>query len=252
MKNFDIDAFLDNSFKKFGKKKNEKNKMEIEKERTDNLFSNIIDKNIYNTLNINLPENKNNNLNEFLKELFPNEKVFENEYTSEKVFVLDKFIKTTIKNKKRIPKSNYTKNLISKIKKDKISYESLLPMNKIWNEYINNLLNGTLNEEIIANKFLKADLHGSMIKVINSNNKNNIGIKGILIFESRRTFNILTKENKVKTILKPGSLFEITFNNIEIQILGDNFLYKSAERTKAKYKIKYNLNNNYLNNLMNI
>ena len=252
MKNFDIDAFLDNSFKKFEKKKKNENKMEIEKERTDNLFSNLIDKNIYNTLNINLPENKNNNLNEFLKELFPNEKVFENEYISEKVFVLDKFIKTQIKNKKRISKSNYTKNLISKIKKDKISYESLLPMNKIWNEYINNLLNGTLNEEIIAGKFLKADLHGSMIEVINSNNKNNIGIKGILIFESRRTFNILTKENKVKTILKPGSLFEITFNNIEIQILGDNFLYKSAERTKAKYKIKYNLNNNYLNNLMNI
>ena len=252
MKNFDIDAFLNNSFKKFEKKKKNENKMEIEKERTDNLFSNIIDKNIYNTLNINLPENKNNNLNEFLKELFPNEKVFENEYTSEKVFVLDKFIKTQIKNKKRISKSNYTKNLISKIKKDKISYESLLPMNKIWNEYINNLLNGTLNEEIIAGKFLKADLHGAMIEVINSNNKNNIGIKGILIFESRRTFNILTKENKVKTILKPGSLFEITFNNIEIQILGDNFLYKSAERTKAKYKIRYTLNNTYLNNLMNI
>ena len=252
MKNFDIDAFLNNSFKKFEKKKKNENKMEIEKERTDNLFSNIIDKNIYNTLNINLPENKNNNLNEFLKELFPNEKVFENEYTSEKVFVLDKFIKTQIKNKKRISKSNYTKNLISKIKKDKISYETLLPMNKIWNEYINNLLNGTLNEEIIAGKFLKADLHGAMIEVINSNNKNNIGIKGILIFESRRTFNILTKENKVKTILKPGCLFEITFNNIEIQILGDNFLYKSAERTKAKYKIRYTLNNTYLKNLMNI
>ena len=252
MKNFDIDAFLNNSFKKFEKKKKNENKMEIEKERTDNLYSNIIDKNIYNTLNINLPENKNNNLNEFLIKFFPNEKIFENEYTSEKVFVLDKFIKTQIKNKKRISKSNYTKNLISKIKKDKISYETLLPMNKIWNEYINNLLNGTLNEEIIASKLLKADLHGSIIEVINSNNKNNIGIKGILIYESKRTLNILTKENKVKTILKPGSLFEITCNNIEIQILGDNFLYKSAERTKAKYKIKYNLNNNYLNNLMNI
>ena len=163
MKNFDIDAFLDNSFKKFEKKKKNENKMEIEKERTDNLFSNIIDKNIYNTLNINLPENKNNNLNEFLKELFPNEKVFENEYTSEKVFVLDKFIKTQIKNKKRISKSNYTKNLISKIKKDKISYESLLSMSKIWNEY--NLLNGTLNEEIIAGKLLKADSHGSTERI---------------------------------------------------------------------------------------
>ena len=100
MKNFDIDTFLDNSFKKLEKKKKKENN-EMEVERTDNLFSNIIDKNIYNTLNINLPENKYNNLTEFLKELFPNEKVFENEYTSEKVFVLDKFIKTKVKNKKR-------------------------------------------------------------------------------------------------------------------------------------------------------
>ena len=75
--------------------------MEIEKERTDNVYSNIIDKNIYNTLNINLPENKNNNLNEILIKLFPIEKVFENEYTSEKIVVLDKFIKTKIKNKKK-------------------------------------------------------------------------------------------------------------------------------------------------------
>ena len=49
-------------------------------------------------------------------------------------------MKTKIKNKKRLFKSNYTKNLISK-KKNKISYESLLQINKIWNEYINNLLN---------------------------------------------------------------------------------------------------------------
>ena len=47
--------------------------MEIEKERTDNVYSNIIDENIYNTLNINLPENKNNNLNEFIIKSFPNE-----------------------------------------------------------------------------------------------------------------------------------------------------------------------------------
>ncbi len=252
MKNFDIDAFLDNSFKKLEKKKKKENK-EMEVERTDNLFSNIIDKNIYNTLNINLPENKYNNLTEFLKELFPNEKVFENEYTSEKVFVLDKFIKTKVKNKKRENKSNYTKNLISKLKKDNnILYESLLPMNKMWNEYINNLLNGNLNPDSIALKILKADLHGSYIEVINSNNKNNIGIRGILIFESRRTFNILNKKNQIKTILKPGSLFQIYFNDIQIQILGDNFLYKSAERTKAKYKIKFNLNNNYLEHLLNI
>ena len=52
-------------------------------------------------MNINLSENKNNNLNEILIKLFPIKKVFENEYTSEKIVVLDKFIKTKIKNKKK-------------------------------------------------------------------------------------------------------------------------------------------------------
>ena len=36
-------------------------------------------------------------------------------------------------------------------------------MSKIWNEY--NLLNGTLNEEIIAGKLLKADSHGSTERI---------------------------------------------------------------------------------------
>ena len=207
--------------------------MEIEKERTDNVCSNIIDENVYNTLNINLPENKNNNLNEFLIKFFPNEKVFENEYTSEKVFVLDKFIKTKIKNKKRISKSNYTKNLISKIKKDKISYETLLPMNKIWNEYINNLLNGTLNEEIIASKLLKADLHGSIIEVINSNNKNNIGIKGILLYES-------------KSVL----LYEIFL--LLYEILSSNPIYKEFDDSVPNFTFNPSLRHRHTSSATNL
>ena len=157
-----------NSFRNLKKKKNE-NKMEIEKERTDNVYSNIIDENIYNTLNINLPENKNNNLNEFIIKSFPNEIYLKMNILQKKYLYLINFWKP--KNKKRIYKSNYTKNLISK-KKNKISYESLLQINKIWNEYINNLLNGTLNKEIIGGKLLKAYLHVST-KRINIEIENN-------------------------------------------------------------------------------
>ena len=87
-------------------------------------------------------------------------------------------------------------------------------------------------------------MHREIFTVINSTNKNNIGISGIVLFESRRTFNILTKKNEIKTILKQGCIFEtvLEFNNMKILIYGENFIYKSAERTKIKFKPKYYFN----------
>ena len=135
------------------------------------------------------------------------------------------------------------------MKKEEIKYESMVPMNQMWNEYITSLMNKTMNVETISSKIVKCDLHGALIEVANSVNKNNIGIKGIMLFESKKTFNILTQNNKIKTILKQGSIFKLnlTYGDIEVTILGDNFIYKSAERTKVKFKTKYNLNLNLLN-----
>ena len=125
-----------------------------------------------------------------------------------------------------------------------MNYKNLLIMNKMWQEYIKELMNNTNNQETILNKMLKVDLHGAILTVINSTNKNNIELSGIVIFESRRTFNILTKKNEIKTILKQGCIFEtlLQFNNMKILIYGDNFIFKSAERTKIKFKPKFYFN----------
>src|SRR5688572_13044892 len=72
--------------------------MQVEKLQFN--FENTIDNQIYEGLNINpsnitknVKENKmNNNLNDVLLPLFPNEKVYKNEFNSEKIFLLDKFI----------------------------------------------------------------------------------------------------------------------------------------------------------------
>jgi hypothetical protein len=61
-------------------------------------------------------------------------------------------------------------------------------------------------------------------------------------------------DNEVKTVLKKGSVFKIDLpytstglNNVNqiqilsVKIIGDNFMYKAVERTKAKFKNKYNL-----------
>ena len=253
--NFDIDSFLNNSFKKFEKKNN---KMDIE-ERTDNLFKNKIDNKIYSALNMNSIEKYNKQKkDDLLKPLFPNENIYKNEFNEDKVFILDKYIDNKKENnKKKISKKNFTKNIIKSIKYDKtITYESMLEINKYWNEYIIGLLNNTQNSEIISQKLLKCDLHGSIISVYSSNNKNNIGLNGIVIYESKRTFNIITKKDSIKILLKTGNIFEIEIPNnnnkiIKAKIIGDNFLFRSAERTKIKFKSHFSLNKNYINILLN-
>jgi len=278
MESFDIDAFLSQTFKDMEekekskeKKKKAKNKKIIQENKNDkqekdnniinnnkmiienidkekiNIFNeNKIDMKIYNKINLEETQTeKNLQIKNIIKPLFPNDDVFQKEFTSDKVYLIDKFInRSNKKNKKKQMKLNYTHNMIKSLKKEKLNYEELLSMNKLWQDYIKDLMNNSNNEENILSKMLKADLHGAILTVVNSTNKNNIGINGIVLFESRRTFNLLNKKNEIKTILKNGNIFEteINYNGMKINIYGDNFIYKSAERTKIKFKPKFYFN----------
>ena len=276
MESFDIDAFLSKTFKDMESKEKSKEKLKkkskpekkptpmiieqdnninninnkitiqnIPKEKIEIFNENKIDMKIYSKINLDeIKSEKNIQTKNLIKPLFPNDEVFEKEFTPDKIYLIDKFInRTTKKNKKKQMKLNYTHNMIKNLKKEKMEYTSLLSMNQLWKEYITELMNNSNNDDTILNKMLKADLHGAILTVINSTNKNNIGINGIVIFESKRTFNLLNKKNEIKTILKNGSVFEIEINNgIKILIYGDNFIFKSAERTKIKFKPKFYFN----------
>ena len=277
MESFDIDAFLSQTFKDMEEKektKEKKNKIKqknitiqkvkdkendkdkekdnkmiienIDKEKVSIFNDNKIDMKIYNKINLDeIKTEKNIQTKNLIKPLFPNDEVFQKEFTPDKVYLIDKFInRTTKKNKKKQMKLNYTHNMIKTLKKEKMDYDTLLSMNQLWQDYITELMNNSNNEENILSKILKADLHGAILTVINSTNKNNIGISGIVLFESRRTFNLLNKKNEIKTILKNGCVFEteIKYNGMKIIIYGDNFIYKSAERTKIKFKPKFYFN----------
>ena len=274
MESFDIDAFLSKTFKDMESKEKEKSKKKskqqktttpmiiekddnyiksnnkiiiqnIPKEKINTFNENKIDMKIYSKINLDeIKEEKNIQTKNLIKPLFPNDEVFEKEFTPDKIYLIDKFInRVNKKNKKKQMKLNYTHNMIKNLKNEKMDYTALLSMNQLWKEYITELMNNSTNDETILNKMLKADLHGAILTVVNATNKNNIGISGIVIFESKRTFNLLNNKNEVKTILKNGCVFETEINNgIKIQIYGDNFLYKSAERTKIKFKPKFYFN----------
>lgn len=263
----DIEQFLNESFKKIENKVNKKKKIEtvtkkytptesiVEKDVKVNL-QNVINDNIYTEIN---KESKEKiNINDVLMPMFPNEKVFQKEFTSDKIFLLDKYIGNNIANSKKEVVAKKCKNkqfkkmreatIIKKLREDQnLKYGIIFEtMNSLWNSYITHILNKTNQADSIYSKVIKADLHGSIIEVVTSKNKTLLGLKGILILETRRTFNILTSEDEFKTLLKAGSTFklELPFNETDtmkhtIFILGDNFVYKAVERTKAKFKIKY-------------
>ena len=193
MESFDIDAFLSKTFKDMESKEKEKSKKKskqqktttpmiiekddnyiksnnkiiiqnIPKEKINTFNENKIDMKIYSKINLDeIKEEKNIQTKNLIKPLFPNDEVFEKEFTPDKIYLIDKFInRANKKNKKKQMKLNYTHNMIKNLKNEKMEYTSLLSMNQLWKEYITELMNNSTNDETILNKMLKADLHGAI------------------------------------------------------------------------------------------
>jgi ribonuclease P protein subunit POP4 len=245
---FNIEEFLNAKFKNLDKKGTNVNKNKQEKAKPsgenkmlvdmDYIFDNTIDK---QTIEGVITKSQSNiNVNNILMPLFPNEKVFLDEFKDKK-FILDKFINNESKVKDRTIKLSDNKQFIDQLKSDtSLNYTELYSsMYTLWSSYIKSLLNNATQPDTIYNKILKADLHGSIIQVIESKNSNQVGIEGIVLLETKRAFVIITKANKVKVILKKGSRFRLDLQYTAVKIIGDNFMYKAVERTKTKYKNKY-------------
>lgn len=122
--------------------------------------------------------------------------------------VSDKFmtLHQRSKTKNRPLKKKTSKRLTSKKRKElklfELSeecekYDLYLPLHNLWKGYIENLTQG---QGDISSMLIKADYHGAYIKVIQSKSPDLIGIEGIVLQETMRTFKLITKENKYKGI----------------------------------------------------
>ena len=127
---------------------------------------------------------------------------------------------------------------IQRFKKEKIIFNSILPLNQLWLKYISRLITDPQNssntnnssniigsEERITKikiseinlkknfdgimfKFLRADFNGSYIIVHHSENQKLKNQQGIVILETKHSFIVVDNESKMKTILKKGNIFK--------------------------------------------
>ncbi|XP_006008745.1 ribonuclease P protein subunit p29 [Latimeria chalumnae] len=120
-------------------------------------------------------------------------------------------------------------------------YEMFLPLHELWKQYIRNLCNGLKPDsqpQMIQSKLLKADFHGAVVTVAKSKCSSYVGVTGIILQEMKHVFKILTRDDKLKVILKRGSVFSVEIDGFVSYIFGSNFQLRSSERSAKKFKVK--------------
>lgn len=150
-------------------------------------------------------------------------------------------------------------------------YSTYKNLNKLWNGYITDLLMVKEGEEINSNKKMtfaqkltSADFNGARITVIEARNPSIVGMTGIVAWEAKSNFVLIceggqcfekmdnleslqldnpgkdTNMGGLKMVDKSGSRFivHVDSGNMEFEIIGSRFLFRTADRSGKKFKPK--------------
>lgn len=137
-------------------------------------------------------------------------------------------------------------------------YATFMPLHNLWLGYVREILGSEVYSggQGAAAKLSAADFHGAEIEVVRSGCVGRVGIKGIVVKDTRFTFEVITVKNKIKTVPKEGTVFRVEIpppeskksqtlpemnapsdpKNLAIEILGDQFNLRSVDRANKKFK----------------
>jgi ribonuclease P protein subunit POP4 len=136
------------------------------------------------------------------------------------------------------------------IPKEQQKYAIYEPLHKMWCSYMREILGLTDGKRVQieaqdAGPFLvSADYHGAMMEVVRSRCSSRVGMTGIVVKDTRFTFEIVTKENVVKTCPKEHTVFRLKLpledegkRPLEFEILGSMFEQRPQDRANKKYRL---------------
>lgn len=195
-------------------------------------------------------QNSSQNL-DALKNLISDEKLCKEKLGN---FLLEKYKKKLkYKNTKATPYRNLIKRTNRQLRFFKIpqgitKFDLYVPLNKIWNSYIQNILGQETNNENFLKKVLSSDLHGSFVKILAAKCETYEGQSGIIIQETNRIFRIVTKMDRIIVILKKNCVFLIEACGRNVKVYGSQLEMRPADREKSELKFK-NINDFIFKNI---
>ncbi|EWC45436.1 hypothetical protein DRE_00835 [Drechslerella stenobrocha 248] len=139
------------------------------------------------------------------------------------------------------------------VPKEAQKYAVYEPLKDLWLGYIQEILRGSFGAngtagQATAAKLCAADFHGCEVEVVRNRCPSRVGIKGIVIKDTKMTFVIITKNDQVKHVPKEYSVFRFEIpwpetttqpaKPIVLELHGSNFIFRAAERMNKKFKAK--------------
>ena len=154
--------------------------------------------------------------------------------------------KSGIDVRQKIPVAKHPLHLNCKIRKrlyklspdDKqhLQYSDFEKVHKLWTAYAQKVL---ANNNFI--NVFRMDLHGCLIRCAASKNPSFVGQEGFVVQDTKNTFIIINRTNRINTLPKKESLFEFKVDEKLYRIHGCNFCFTTQARTKLKYRRKRRL-----------
>ncbi len=99
---------------------------------------------------------------------------------------------------------------IYEISKEARKYEIYVPLYRMWLEYIWKILgmakgkNNWITPQGAGAMIASADFHGAKLMVVRSKCVSLVGLKGIVVRDTKFTFQIITEGNELKSMPKPS------------------------------------------------
>ncbi|KAF3986722.1 hypothetical protein FT663_04759 [Candidozyma haemuli var. vulneris] len=176
---------------------------------------------------------------------------------------LKRYIKSTLGKQKRAVRSvqhNPKTNVDLLVERLQIPrYSEYTGLHSLWNKYMADLLfgeNKTPSTSMVLPKLSTADYNGCIVRVLESRNRNMVGIEGIVVYDAQHSFIVVVPQKTdldkgpavspaervggLRVLAKKGSLFgfdvETDNGTMGFTIMGSRFEHRSTDRSGRKFK----------------
>ncbi|KAK7510901.1 uncharacterized protein IWZ02DRAFT_372059 [Phyllosticta citriasiana] len=133
------------------------------------------------------------------------------------------------------------------ITKERRKWSLYVGLHEMWCAYVREILGETayVTAAAVGPKLVSADFHGAMIEVVRSRCVGRVGVKGIVVKDTKFTFVVVTPANEIKTIPKEHTIFRFELpmekDNDEqkplvFELHGSQFENRAPDRANKKFK----------------
>ncbi|KAK5110836.1 hypothetical protein LTR62_005547 [Meristemomyces frigidus] len=147
---------------------------------------------------------------------------------------------------------------IYEIPKEKRKYAVYAPLHRMWCDYMREILDlkdgkrNFVDANIAGPVLVSADYHGALVEVVRSRCHSRIGRKGIVVKDTKFTFEIVTESDDLKILPKEHSIFrfEVPFEAVPegavqpkplvFEIHGSQFENRAPDRANKKFRPHFN------------